>query len=33
MFPTLTQRDKYIIDKIIDIINIKPKELEKATAT
>lgn len=32
MFPTLTQRDKYIIDKIIDIIDIKPKELKKATA-
>lgn len=32
MFPTLTQRDKYIIDKIIDVIDIKPKELKKATA-
>lgn len=32
MFPTLTRRDKYIIDKIIDVIDIKPKELKKATA-
>ena len=33
MFPILTQRDKYIIDKIIDVIDIKAKELKKATAT
>lgn len=33
MFPVLTQKNKYIIDKIIDIINIQTKELEKATAT
>lgn len=32
MFPVITQRDKYIIDKIIDVINIQKKELEKATA-
>lgn len=32
MFPVLTQENKYIIDKIIDIINIQAKELEKATA-
>lgn len=32
MFPVLTQKNKYIIDKIIDIINIQTKELEKATA-
>lgn len=33
MFPVLTQKNKYIIDKIIDVINIQTKELEKATAT
>lgn len=32
MFPTITQKDKYIIDKIIDIININERELKKATA-
>lgn len=32
MFPVLTQKNKYIIDKIIDVINIQKKELEKATA-
>lgn len=31
MFPTITQKDKYIIDKIIDVINIKEKELAKLT--
>lgn len=32
MFPVITQKNKYIIDKIIDVINIQKKELEKATA-